>query len=284
MHIQEIEGFRDLISRAVVFREECPPLAKLGILEVGITHASGEWCFCRPAPAFSLILVTIAGRGRVAHEDRWQEIGQDTAYILPRGAPHGYRVAPGADWHYAWVKFDDSSHFSDVFRSPVPVVTSAAAYSVHATNRGLIEETGHGNDPHLAGMWCDLINASLHHLTRPQKIDLRLASLWVHVNERLGDAWDIASLSRRASLSREHLRRLCLRDHGHSPRRHLTLLRLRRSCELLALTNATLFSIAVSVGFSDEFSFSQSFKRAFGTPPSAYRAKARESIAPTGLA
>ncbi len=283
MQLHEVEGFRDLISRAVVFRESCPPLADLGVLEVGITHAGGEWCFVRPMPAFALVLVTIAGRGVVAHEDRWQEIGPETAYIMPIGAPHGYRVASGADWHYAWVKFDDTSRFPSVFRGGSPVVVPAAAYSLHAANRGLIEEVGRGNDVQLAGMWCDLVKASLHHLTRPQKVDPRVESLWSHVNERLGEPWDIVRLARQAHLSREHLRRLCRRDYGRSPRQHLTLLRLRRSCELLVLTNAILFSIATSVGFSDPFSFSQAFKREFGMSPSAYRAKARETTAAGGL-
>ncbi|MSU48077.1 MAG: AraC family transcriptional regulator [Opitutus sp.] len=84
--------------------------------------------------------------------------------------------------------------------------------------------------------------------------------------------------------SREHLRRLCLRDYGGSPRQRLTMLRLRRPCELLTLTNATLFSIATSVGFSDPFSYSQAFKRAFGVPPSVYRERARQSPSSGGVA
>ena len=281
----ETEQFLDVIARAVVLKEACPALTKLGLRDIGTTHAGPNWCFVRPAPSFSLVIVTVSGRGLVYQGGRWHEIGADTAYMMPMGAPHGYRVAPGsADWQYAWVRFERTAKFPGLFQSADPIIVPAASYSLHAANRGLIAEVERSHDPQLIGIWCDLIHASLLQLARPQKNDPRLANLWAHVSERLGEPWDIDRMSHHAHMSREHLRRLCLRDYGASPRERLTLLRLRRSCELLTLTNATLFSIATSVGFSDPFSYSQAFKRIFGVPPSVYRERARQSPTSGGLA
>lgn len=281
----ETEQFLDVIARAVVLREACPPLGQLGLRDIGTTHAGPKWCFVRPAPTFALVIVTVSGRGSVFQGGRWQEIGPETAYVMPMGAPHGYRVAPGSDdWQYAWVRFESTAKFPGLFRQTEPTVVPAASYSLHAANRGLIAEVQRGNDSQLVGLWCDLVQGSLLQLARPQQNDPRIANLWAHVNERLGEPWDIERMARYAHMSREHLRRLCLRHYGGSPRQRLTVLRLRRSCELLLLTNATLFSIAASVGFSDPFSYSQAFKRVFGVPPSVYRERARQLPSSGGVA
>lgn len=283
MELKETEDFLDVISRAVVFGDRCPALQKLGVEDVGITHAGPRWCFIRPSPPFALVLATIGGSGHVFCRGEWEEIGAETAYVMPKGSPHGYRVAPGKkEWHYAWVRFRDTARFGALFDSPGPRTIGAASYSLHAANRGLIAEMERGNDPQLSGLWVDLIQASLQRLARPMAIDPRLANLWAHVGERLGEPWDVDRMAQHAHLSREHLRRLCQRHFGCSPRQRLTLLRLRSACELLQLTNSTLFSIATSVGFSDPFSFSQAFKRQFGVPPSVFRERARRSANPLG--
>lgn len=182
------------------------------------------------------------------------------------------------------MKLANISKFSSLFQADEPVIVPAASYSLFAANRGLIAEVERSNDPQLVGMWCDLVQASLVHLARPQKIDPRITNLWAYVNERLGEAWDIERMARQAYLSREHLRRLCQRYYGSSPRQRLTALRLRRSCELLVTTNGTMASIAASVGFSDQFSYSQAFKRVLGISPSSYRERAHKSALPVGFA
>jgi AraC family transcriptional regulator of arabinose operon len=276
MPLTEIEQFLDVIARAVVMHDNCPALARLGMRDIGTTHAGPKWCFVRPEPRFALVIVTVSGRGSVWQGGRWHEVGPDTAYLMPMGAPHGYRVANRSpDWLYTWVRFDSTAKFPELFQSAEPVIAPAASYSLHAANRGLIAEVERGNGPQLVGIWCDLIHISLQRLVRPSRSDPRLDNLWAYVNERLGEPWDLTRMARHANLSREHLRRLCLQQDGTSPRRRLTQLRLRRSCELLTLTNATLFSVAGSVGFGDEFSYSQAFKRSFGLSPSAYRARSR---------
>jgi AraC family transcriptional regulator, arabinose operon regulatory protein len=272
MQFLETEHFLDVISRAVASGEACPALAALGVEDVGITHAGPRWCFVRPSPPFALVLLSISGRGSVIHGGEWEEIGPETAYVMPQGRVHGYRVAPDhGQWQYAWVRFSDPSKFGMLFAGDEPRVMPAGAYSLQAANRGLIAEVERSNDPQLTGLWVDLIQASLQRLVRPDTIDPRLANLWAYVNERLGEPWDVERMARHAHLSGEHLRRLCQRHFGCSPRQRLTKLRLRRACELLRLTNGTLFAVATSVGFSDPFTFSQAFKREFRVPPSVYR-------------
>lgn len=280
----ETEGFIDVIDRRVVHCETCPALVKLGLLEVGVTKAGGEWCFIRPAPGFGLLLVTLSGKGLVVTEGAWHESEGESAYVMPAGVPHGYRVAPDVkEWHYAWVRFAPDAVYPELFKESGPWLTPAPAYSLHAANAGLLEEVARGNDPQLVGIWCDLIRASLIGLVKPTGDDPRMARLWVEVGSRLNGEWSIDEMAGVANVGREHLRRLCRKHFGCSPRQRLTMLRLRKSCELLMLTNETNQVIAEEVGYGDAFSFSKAFAKAFGMSPAKYREKEKVAARDHGL-
>ena len=285
MEFSETAKFCDVLSREVASQDVCPALQTIGALDVGVTHVTGEWCFVRLQPAFALVLVGISGEGSVIVDGKWQEIGPQTAYVMPAGQLHGYRVAGDKkNWRYVWVRLQSEARFAVLFQSGNAHCIQAAAYSLLAANQGLIAEVERSKDPHLVSLWCELIQSSLHHLSRPTSVDPRLANLWSHVNERLSEPWDVQRLARQIQVSEEHLRRLCHRYYGCSPRQRLTILRLRRACEYLQMTDGTLALIAQSIGFSDAFSFSQAFKRVVGVSPSAYRVQARESGPAAGLA
>jgi AraC family transcriptional regulator of arabinose operon len=278
MQLIEKEGFLDVIERRTVQSSACPALRKFGLLEVGVTKAGGEWCFIRPEPAFGLVLATIAGKGLVVSEGGWREAGENSAYIMPAGAPHGYRVSPEVkEWSYAWVRFEPDADYPSLFGESRPRMAEAMSYSISAANHGLLEEVAEKNDPGLTGIWCDLIRASLVGLVAPAAGDPRIAAMWSVVGSRLGEEWELEQMARAAHMGREHLRRLCLKHDGCSPKRRLAVLRLRKSCELLLLTNATIEEIAGRVGYADAFSFSKAFTREFGMPPSKYRD--REKVA-----
>lgn len=284
MRLIETEGFLDVIDRRTVDRAVCPALSKFGLLEVGVTKAGGDWCFIRPEPAFGLVLATISGKGLVVSEGGWREAGGDSAYIMPAGVPHGYRVSPEVkEWHYAWVRFEAGAAYPGLFRESGPWLARAVSYSLRAANEGLLEETARGNDPGLTGIWCDLIRASLVGLVAPAAGDPRISAMWSTVGGRLEGEWDVEEMAAAAHMGREHLRRLCQKYYGCSPRRRLAVLRLRKSCELLLLTNGTIEEIACRVGYGDAFSFSKAFAKEFGMPPSKYREKEKVAARNHGI-
>ena len=284
MRLIETEGFLDVIDRRTVDRTVCPALEAFGLLEIGITRAGGEWCFIRPDPAFGLVLVTISGKGLVVSDGAWREAGEETACIMPAGSPHGYRVSPEVkEWHYAWVRFEPGAEYPGLFREPGPWLAQAVSYSLRAANAGLLEETERRNDPRLAAIWCDLIRASLVGLVKPSGEDPRLVAMWAKVGARLAGEWDVEEMAAEACVGREHLRRLCQKYHGCSPRRRLAMLRLRKSCELLLLTNETIEVIAEKVGYGDAISFSKAFAKEFGLPPSKYREKEKVAARNHGI-
>ena len=74
-----------------------------------------------------------------------------------------------------------------------------------------------------------------------------------------------------SGFSHSQLLRLFKNEYGRTIRDYLIDKRLERARTLLETTELSVYSIAVSSGFSDEVHFMKSFKRHFGVTASEYR-------------
>jgi AraC-like DNA-binding protein len=95
----------------------------------------------------------------------------------------------------------------------------------------------------------------------------------------------VDDLARAAGLSRAHFSREFRRAFGESPHAYLLTRRLERAAALLRTTDRSVADICLSVGLQSIGSFTTSFTRMFGVPPTAYRAKfppaSRHALVPT---
>jgi AraC-like DNA-binding protein len=90
-----------------------------------------------------------------------------------------------------------------------------------------------------------------------------------------GQRWTHHDLARLAGVTPEHLARRFRATYGCTIATHLRRRRLARARQLLLETSANLTSIALATGFADHSHLTRSFRAAFGTTPSAYRAARR---------
>jgi len=81
----------------------------------------------------------------------------------------------------------------------------------------------------------------------------------------------VDDLAAAAGLSRAHFSREFRRAFGDSPHGYLLTRRLERAAALLRTTDNSVAQICVAVGLSSVGSFTTSFKRMFGSSPTAYR-------------
>jgi AraC-like DNA-binding protein len=75
-----------------------------------------------------------------------------------------------------------------------------------------------------------------------------------------------------AGLSRAHFSREFRRAFGESPHAYLLTRRLERAAALLRTTDNSVAEICLAVGLQSVGSFTTSFTRTYGEPPTAYRA------------
>jgi len=82
----------------------------------------------------------------------------------------------------------------------------------------------------------------------------------------------VEDLARAAGLSRAHFSREFRRAFGESPHVYLLTRRLERAASMLRTTDRSVADICIAVGLDSIGSFTTSFTRMFGRPPTAYRA------------
>lgn len=83
----------------------------------------------------------------------------------------------------------------------------------------------------------------------------------------------VDQMAKAAGLSRAHFSREFRQTFGESPHAYLLTRRLERAAALLRGTDNSVAEICFSVGLQSVGSFTTSFKRMFGTPPTSYRAR-----------
>jgi AraC-like DNA-binding protein len=88
---------------------------------------------------------------------------------------------------------------------------------------------------------------------------------------RYSEPLRVDDLARVAGLSRSHFSTEFRRTFGESPHAYLLARRLERAAAMLRTTDRSVAEICVAVGLSSVGSFTTSFKRAYGVPPTVYR-------------
>jgi len=81
----------------------------------------------------------------------------------------------------------------------------------------------------------------------------------------------VDDLARAAGLSRAHFSREFHRAFGETPHCYLLTRRMERAAWLLRMTDRSVAEICFSVGLQSLGSFTTSFKRTYGSSPTAYR-------------
>jgi AraC-like DNA-binding protein len=86
------------------------------------------------------------------------------------------------------------------------------------------------------------------------------------------DALTVTDLARAAGLSQAHFSREFRRAFGETPHAYLLTRRLERAAALLRNTDRSVLEICSAVGLRSVGSFTTTFTRVYGMPPTAYRA------------
>ncbi len=89
---------------------------------------------------------------------------------------------------------------------------------------------------------------------------------------RYAEPLTVADMAGAAGLSRAHFSREFRRAFGETPHVYLLTRRLERAASMLRTTDHSVADICIAVGLDSIGSFTTSFTRMFGRPPTAYRA------------
>lgn len=276
-HLGEIHNVGAKTRERMVGTLQAPAMQQHGLSLVGWSAARRGFLFVRQKPDASQLLACISGHGEVWIDSAWRSLRAGEAYATPCEVPHAYRaVGPGV-WQICWASYAATNSSPGSFPPKAPAVLRTEVEPLRLAIEGLCACAGQADaDESELALWAQLVHRRVTATLQPKVVaESQLNPLWARVNADLAHPWTLTELARAAALSREALRRRCLRECGHSPLREVTRLRLQRAAELLRHTPDKIAAIAQRVGFADPFAFSTAFKRLHGTQPSACRRQAR---------
>ena len=102
-----------------------------------------------------------------------------------------------------------------------------------------------------------------------------IAPLLAEVKDNLDRDHTLAAMAKTFGASPFQFHRQFSSAVGETPRQHVERLRLERAAYLLAVTEARILDIALTVGFDSHEAFTRAFRRWEGRTPRAYRQAAR---------
>jgi AraC-like DNA-binding protein len=201
----------------------------------------------------------------------WQPYDAGTACLLKN--PAAINIDPGddTDWGYSFVCYTGTLGGIAADRFNGSLCRPWQASGLVQAIRGLHAEASGGNSPALVHHWVELIHGYVIGFSCPTKTDERVARAWRLISGNLKRDWSVDDMASAAMMSSEHFRRLCLKDLGCSPMKHLTTLRVEKAAELLSFTDSKIEAICEEVGYEYRSTFSNVFTKVFGVRPSAYR-------------
>lgn len=211
--------------------------------------------------------------GRRGRDGRWlvEDDTRGSGMPAPALRDEFPEMPGGQTLAFRLVRDEESRDTLPIISSVSPVIGAFDGSAFAAAITGLHGEASGHNNPAALHQWCDLVHHYVMRFAEPSHLDERLWRLWSRVEKEPARHWTLRDFSEIACLSSEHLRRLCLKEIGRSPMRHLTFIRLQLALRLLSSTDEKIETIARFVGFGSIHSFSNSFKGRFGRPPSDFR-------------
>lgn len=252
--------------------EDCPALATKHIKHVGIGDAAMPLHIVRTHLSGAYLHGTTGGEGRVLLDGRWETHRPGNTSLAPAHVLHAFRCIASSRWQYCWVRYTPQAPMST--RAMIaPVLSDFDARPLSHAIMGLYTEMQLAADAGSCQLWVDAIERYVYRFVAPWREEQRLVKVWSAVQTDLARQWTLKELAEIATISSEHLRRLCQRSLGRSPMQQLTNLRVQQAAHLLATTGQKIDAIARTVGYVNPFAFSNTFKKMTGVRPSNYRAQ-----------
>jgi AraC-like DNA-binding protein len=245
------------------------------ILHCGVAEAVAPYRIVRMKQSGAYFLACTSGQGSILIDGRWEVCCAGMGCLLP---PHGVNAftttSKDEPWCFTWVRYEAVPSKRPIVTASSPVLAQFNGLPLHHAILGLHYECSAATAAALHH-WVELIQAQVLKFAQPYAMDDRLSRLWEKVAKNPGHDWTVAQLAHEATMSSEHLRRLCVEQLGRSPMRQVTFLRMRRAATLLASTREKVETIAHEVGYVNPFVFSTTFRKWIGWKPSEHRARAK---------
>lgn len=229
-----------------------------------------------------IIHYILEGRGIYRVGDTTWNLAEGEGFLIEPGTLTFYQADAKEPWTYLWVGFEgdfakslvkslgfDEEHLT--FRCSRKSELKALILSMLKNNTW-----SESNDFLLESQLYQFFSIMLKD-AEPEKgrtgnrDNIYIRSAEEYIRNSFSDNVKVADIAAYIGIHRSYLYTLFEQQLGMSPQQYLTRYRLSRAAELLATTEYSVESIAVSCGYPDPQVFTKAFKASYGVTPSKYR-------------
>jgi AraC-like DNA-binding protein len=251
---------------------ECLQLERKHIAHAGVMDAIHPFRVVCLFQSGTFMFACLSGRGEVMVDGRWVKVGANEACLLPPFTANAIRAIRGEPvWKFCWVRYLESRETNPVVSAHSPVFGAYAGEPLRNCIERLRAEAQSEATPATMGLWGEMTHGYVMRFAQPHRRDRRLWKLWKAVDGDPARKWTLYELADAASVSREHLRRICAKELGRSPMQQVTFIRMQKAARMLATTDEKIETICRAVGYSSPHTFSNTFLKWIGRRPSKHQ-------------
>lgn len=224
------------------------------------------------------------GEGMFNQNETNKNIQQGDIFCLLPNQTHQYSSNPDHPLQMFWLAFDG--------RQAIPLLKRIGItnYSTHVKgiiNEGIIEilselSTHFKKDEEDDDLFGLSIMYKLFHSLSVQSKQKNLAPAtprnWLqksqeYMNMHFAENISVKDVAKYVGIHRSYFADSFVNEVGVTPSNYLLSLKMNRAVELILERTHTITEIALSLGYSDLYSFSRAFKNYYGVSPNRYHAK-----------
>lgn len=243
-------------------------------------------CKCEPLYSYEhtvknriIIHFVVNGKGSLVLNNKRYEVGPHQIFLIPENTKTFYQADKDEPWEYIWMHIGGPK---------IPMILKEAGLSAehpvyipracHREIEDLAKDIveNYTRQYYCIGSIYKICDYMVEYSSAKASPDIENSLIYVknvisYIQLKYSEPIKIADIAFALGLNRSYLTRLFKEATGYSLQDYLLTYRMKVASRLIKEGNSNISEIAVTVGYSDTFTFSKAFKRHFGYSPSAYK-------------
>lgn len=228
-------------------------------LDFGIEDCKSGHSFGPSVRLYWLLHFIISGKGTYTVNDVTYELTPGQAFLIKPDEVTTYTADKDEPWTYSWVGF--SADMPSLKTLPYVIDDN----DLRKAFSNITEEFSTENQAYAIMKIWEVFNALTKGFTE-KKTSYTERAIDIIRAQYMQDI-SVKSIAEQLNIDRSYFANVFKTDMGISPSQYIINFRMKKALHLLTSGKYSISIVATSVGYSDLFTFSRSFKKCFGVPP-----------------
>ncbi|MBR6765935.1 MAG: AraC family transcriptional regulator [Clostridia bacterium] len=239
---------------------------KLRPLNLGHEDCQSKHTFGPAVRTYWLLHYVVSGKGKYIVNDTEYAVYPGQAFLIRPGEITTYQADEKDPWHYVWSAFD--ADIDKLFELPyildIPEL-KAIFQKIFSEFDFSIDNQSYA----IARIW-EIVGCLTNNSFTVSDSPYVTKALNIIRSQYMLDI-SVQSVARELGLDRSYFSNIFKKETNVSPGQFIMDCRMQKAFSLLMCEKYSVSVVAASVGYTDLFSFSRSFKKYYGVPPQRYK-------------